>query len=268
MPSSPSLRPQLSRQASSHACRVPGHELVRRRVLAALTEGSTMRCPTCGRHGRKDSVAECSHIHCYCGTDWCYRCGRPEAELQGGFAGHNTGYTVLRDDRLCPLFLKQRYGIFFSAPDQLCAGEPDQALRFFHLERQLRLVEAVRRELADDALWTEAFERHFGCPPGTPADRAARALFDRDDLESLEELNDRVGRFVEAKSGGGNHRGGWYRSPGQIRRQQAQQPREQQPQGQQEQGGQARHHHPQPSSRFQGMAARLQNRVDKMKGYK
>lgn len=191
----PAGSPKLSELASQHSCASSRSQNLSKEILKALAEGSGVRCPNCGRIGRKDSVAECSHIHCYCGINWCYHCGRSEDDVGGDFTAHNSNYTVLSDPGKCPLFLKHRYGSYFSAPDKVCVGESEQALRYFHLSRQLDLIRALRKKTNDDELWKQTLVEHFGSPADTPVDEAHKILFDKSDYEGLMEVDAAIEHF-------------------------------------------------------------------------
>ena len=134
------------------------------RVVAALTEGSSIRCPSCGVHAVKDDA--CIHMDscpCQAGS-WCFLCGR----LSGSAAGQCPRYPQPGGCDQQGLFLEQMQGWGeFALPGESPAyGAQQEFLR----RRQACYVRRVMEE-TDPQLWKQLRDKSPGllidCPtPG------------------------------------------------------------------------------------------------------
>src|SRR5262249_31948985 len=108
---------------NKHVCKKDTIEVLYQEVLTILAESGSRRCPKCGYTGRKD--LECTHIKCEkCSESYCYVCGKPESELEGGLNQHNNWHLSTPEaDNKCPLYLQYKYGDTQGADDRL-DGDP------------------------------------------------------------------------------------------------------------------------------------------------
>jgi hypothetical protein len=154
----------------SHFCRLDEADKLYFRIIDTLAESSTMKCPSCGTSGKKDLA--CTHITCdKCSGRFCYMCGIAESALEGGFQEHNQWtLSTPADQKRCPMYVQYKYGDMVNG--DLKDGDPGTALESFHLELQTKAIEALKKEVNNNALWSrvekERFKGHILPPPYVP----------------------------------------------------------------------------------------------------
>jgi hypothetical protein len=142
---------------SDHCCSFDELEELYENVLKVLAKASSQSCPKCNFSGMKDLA--CTHITCpSCNTRWCYCCGKSEAAVNG-FSEHNKWDPKSSQDK-CPMYLPDKYGDLENPENGKRMGDASKALKAFHLELQLAVIEKLKSETSSD-LWDRMMRVKF-----------------------------------------------------------------------------------------------------------
>jgi len=99
------------------------------KIVQNIRAKKTKKCPGCGHAVQKNSG--CDHIHCVCGTHWCWRCGKKPSERFGI-------YDHLRNCRGLKVTTKNVTTSGKSKTVDYCLFNYVTQLRFLHVESRAR----------------------------------------------------------------------------------------------------------------------------------
>ena len=137
-----SAKVSTEREMERHLTTCGLHGALKNEFVDLINQAVQNACPRCEHKGQKDD--NCTHMRCpQCLCRWCYMCGQPRDEVDGGEYEHNSNWE--NNPRRCPMYMNYIHRVSDDWPtdDQT----PGTCVNYYHKRKILYVLKQKVEEV-------------------------------------------------------------------------------------------------------------------------